>query len=848
MSSPKRQSLSKQLTRKVLLLSVIGVLGLGSTIVTTLSRQILSVQRQLEVANSVAAESFDLFFLRLQSDLTSVASTIEYSENVNQSLRDFLARHPGLQGIRFIDASGEVLAHRSTFSNRLHSADGLPNWLTTAPKVGEIAIGHVEHNGSQPYTEIVTPVTNEIGIPKGFLIARIDLTDLLDIAVDVRVGQTGYAYLVDKEGHVIALRSQHGGNTQLTLTELIGRTPQALASEPLSLHRSLDGALKFVTAKPLQVVPWHSVVEQPAAEALRPFSLVAILLIFNICVVFYLLHRVIQFTRDRISYPLGQLSQAVAEMQQGEALHSVKLRYDDELRDLAQLLSQITKENADFYDSLEAKVHQRTEELEISNQKAEAANRAKSEFLAHMSHELRTPLNAILGFSQLLQNDVNLSAQQSDSLEIINRSGEHLLALINNILEMSKIEAGQTQLIVTEFNLLSFLKSLSEMMRLKAITKELQLSFLYSPDLPSCIRADEGKLRQILLNLLANAIKFTCEGEVKLEVSSRVLDHEKHRYQLRFNVSDTGPGMDPDEMEELFAPFTQARSGRLSQQGTGLGLSISQRFAGLMDSQILVHSKVGQGSQFYFALDVTAVASQSIVELPYPAVIGLKPSPVPYRILVVDDQCESRVLMEQRLAGFGFELREVDSGEAAIKQQAEWLPHLVWMDIRLPGISGLEATQQIKQQPNPPTVIALTANAFKDDREQALASGCDDFVAKPCTNEEIWEILHDHLNLEYQYASEIETTPDATPEQSLSTQKIGIQQLQQTPKPWRDTLKQAAQSLSEPRISQVMAQIPQQQAELHTMVAKLVEDFRYDQLLEMLASCDSLHIGDVKQR
>ena len=206
---------------------------------------------------------------------------------------------------------------------------------------------------------------------------------------------------------------------------------------------------------------------------------------------------------------------------------------------------------------------------------------------------------------------------------------------------------------------------------------------------------------------------------------------------------------------------------------------------------------------------------------------------------MVEDQLESRILMEQRLHGLGFEVKDVDSGEAAVRQQAAWLPHLIWMDIRLPGMSGLEATQRIKQQPNPPIVIALTANAFNEDREQAIAAGCDDFVAKPCTDKAIWQILHHYLKLEYQYASEQYTELSASPGQVFADQQVGIQQLKKMPQPWREALKLAAQSLSSPRIAQVMEQLPQQQTELHSMVAKLVEDFRYDQLLEMLASCES---------
>ena len=376
-------------------------------------------------------------------------------------------------------------------------------------------------------------------------------------------------------------------------------------------------------------------------------------------------------------------------------------------------------------------------------------------------------------------------------------------------------------------------------MNLKAQAKHLELSFSLSPDLPQCIWADEGKLRQILLNLLVNAIKFTSHGAVKLEVSSRLLEPETLRYQLCFTVSDTGPGIAPNEVEELFSPFSQARLGTLSQQGTGLGLSISQRFVQLMGGEIRVCSEMGRGSQFRFAIEVTAVETQSMVDLSYPNPIGLIPSPVSYRILVVDDRFESRILMEQRLTDLGFDVKEAVSGEEAVQLQKSWLPHLVWMDILLPGISGLEATRQIKKHPDPPVVIALTANAFKEDRDEALAAGCDDFVAKPCSNQAIWQMLHDHLHLEYRYASTSDTEPIPLPGQDKLSRQAGIQQLQQMPLSVREALKQAARSLSEPRIAQVMEQIPQQKAELHFLVQQLVENFQYDQLLDIIDRCES---------
>ena len=840
MSVSQSQSLSKQLTRKVLLLSIIGVLGLGSTIAVTLSRQVLSIQRRLEGVNAIATESFDLFFLSLQSDLISIAGAIGHSNNIDQNLRDLLARHPELLEVRWLDQQGRLQKYRGKFSNRLIDNVRLPQWLAEKPAIGTTAIGPILYEAQQPYAEILTPVSTDIGLPQGFLIARIDLTDLWDRALDIKVGRTGYAYLSDAEEHVITYRNRQLTQVEATLTQLIGKSPPEILNESLSIHRGLNRQWVFASAQSLQVVPWYSIVEQPVTEALAPFTVPALLLLLIIGIVFYLLQRVLQFTQGRISRPLARLSQAVAEMQQGDAIAPLYFPHDDEFKELAQLLTQITRENSELYESLEAKVRKRTEELEISNQKAEAANRAKSEFLAHMSHELRTPLNAILGFSQLLQEGDNLSQNQTDNVDIINRSGEHLLGLINNILEMSKIEASQIDLGVTTFDFLQFLNTLREMMRLKAQAKQLELFFVLSPNLPRYINADEGKLRQILLNLIGNGIKFTSQGEVKLEVSSHKLDSETHGYKLCFTIRDTGPGMDPAELGNLFTPFTQTRTGQQSQQGTGLGLCISQQFAQLMGSEIMVESQLGQGSQFYFALNVTA-EEQEIAEQPGETVVGLQPSPIPYRLLVVDDQWEGRALMVQRLSGLGFEVKEVASGEEAIQQQQCWSPHLIWMDIRLPGISGLDATQQIKQQPNPPIIIALTANAFCEDREEAIAAGCDDFVAKPCTDLAIWQVLHHHLKLEYQYIS-VNSTDSAAPftTSTRSAYQIGLEQLRQMSPDWHEALKQAAQSLSEQRITRVIEKIPKQQVELHNMLTKLVADYRYDQLLEMIASSEQL--------
>jgi two-component system sensor histidine kinase/response regulator len=402
-----------------------------------------------------------------------------------------------------------------------------------------------------------------------------------------------------------------------------------------------------------------------------------------------------------------------------------------------------------------AQLQAQIQALATAKEQEATANQAKSEFLSYMSHELRTPLNAILGFTQILQREATpyLPAEQQQSVDIIGRSGEHLLSLINDILDMSKIEAGQMPLTEHGFNLHQLLETLKDMLCLRATSKGLALNFEYLENTPPHIYADEQKLRQILVNLLGNAIKFTQKGQVTCRVWAEFLDADSSAQpsetpiQLFISVEDTGPGIDADELDHLFEAFQQTRSATHTSEGTGLGLTISRRFAQMMGGKIGVVSEPNRGSTFTVRIPCLSVKPKRLVQPP-PAKRLPTVSQHPYRMLVTDDDATSRLLLTKFLSSMGFEIRQACNGQEAVQIWQQWQPDLIWMDIRMPLMDGCEATQHIRAlDPAKETVIiALTASAFEEQRQMMLTSGCQDFVRKPFKREELLDKIRQHLD------------------------------------------------------------------------------------------------------
>lgn len=395
-------------------------------------------------------------------------------------------------------------------------------------------------------------------------------------------------------------------------------------------------------------------------------------------------------------------------------------------------IKRIEGELRQYKDHLEEEVQQRTADLVLARDAAEAANIAKSTFLASMSHELRTPLNAILGFSSLLQRDERLNSEQRNNLDIINRSGSHLLTIINDVLEMSKIEAGRTQLVVTSFDLGVMVRDVTDMMEIRAREKGLHLLLDQASEFPRYIQADEARLRQILINLLGNAVKFTEQGGVTLRLGSRknAITH------LIIEVEDSGRGISAEDQKRLFQPFVQLGKQAGDNQGTGLGLSITRQFVQLMGGTIIVESTPGKGSLFRIELPLSEVKDEE-VNLPQTVgrgeVIGLAPDQPDFRILIVEDQHENQLLLTQLMQRVGFTAKVADNGEQAVKLFQSWQPHLIWMDRRMSGMDGLDATKLIRTLPGGKEVkiVAVTASAFVEERAELLAAGMDDFVRKP---------------------------------------------------------------------------------------------------------------------
>jgi two-component system sensor histidine kinase/response regulator len=474
---------------------------------------------------------------------------------------------------------------------------------------------------------------------------------------------------------------------------------------------------------------------------------------------------------------------------------------------------------------------QAEDELHQAKEAAEAASRAKSAFLANMSHELRTPLNAILGFSEFMARDPNLTSDQRENLGTIGRSGQHLLALINDVLEMSKIEAGRTMLNVGSLDLHLLLDDLEDMFRLRATDKGLELIFDRSPGVPRYIRTDEGKLRQVLINIVGNAVKFTEEGGVTLRVGSSGLPNS--RQQILFEVEDTGPGIAPEEMGGLFNPFVQTSSGQKSQEGTGLGLPISRQFISLMGGDISVSSALGRGSIFKF--DVKAeLADADEVAAKYPArrVIGLEPNQPAYRLLVVEDRDANRKLLVKLLSPLGFDVQEATNGREAIEAWEEWEPHLVFMDMRMPVMDGHEAIRLIKSttKGQATVVIALTASAFEEDRKIILSEGCDGFIRKPFREAEIFEVLSKHLGVRFLYEEGQGQMPQALQAES---EELSPEDLAAIPAEWVADLHRAATRADGDLVLGLIDLIRERDKPIADALASLARDFRFEAIMAL---------------
>lgn len=493
-------------------------------------------------------------------------------------------------------------------------------------------------------------------------------------------------------------------------------------------------------------------------------------------------------------------------------------------------------------------------ERKKAEEAAAAASLAKSQFVANMSHELRTPLNAILGFTQVMSRDSLLSHENIENLRIINRSGQHLLELINDVLDLSKIEAGIIGLDERSFDLYQLLDTLEEMFQIKAETKNLQLRFSVQPNVPQYIKTDEKKLRVCLINLLGNAIKFTpnCgsiwlraswqanQQPAKSEISPNSPSDESSF--ILFEVEDRGVGIATAEIDKLFEAFVQTEAGKQAADGTGLGLTITKKYVEIMGGDIEVDSVLGEGTCFKFNIRVLPATSSEITVATLQRAIALQPDQPVYRILAVDDNEENRVLLVKMLQPIGFEVREAENGLQAVELWESWHPDLIWLDTRMPVMDGFEAVRQIRAQEKPSerrtVIIALTASTFEEKKDEILVAGCDDFVRKPFQEQILFDKMASYLGVRYIY-QELTALPVGALRRYFVSEKpdsFFSPLLVEMPRSWVQELYDAVNDVDEDLAIQIVDRISESHPTLAEALKDLLADYRLDRIMDLTQS------------
>ena len=476
---------------------------------------------------------------------------------------------------------------------------------------------------------------------------------------------------------------------------------------------------------------------------------------------------------------------------------------------------------------LEARVAERTteiaekvRELEVSEARAQEASEAKGRFLAHMSHELRTPLNAILGFVQLMERTPARTKDDRDSLSVITRSGQHLLALINDVLSIAKIEAGQQSRHDAPFDLHRLVADLESLFSVRAEESGLNLEVRTAKGVPRYVTGDEGKIRQVLVNLLGNAFKFTQQGEVRLSLAT-----EGER--VSFAVDDSGPGLTPEEIAILAGPFAQTSRGKRAREGTGLGLAISRSFIALMGGELRIESTPGRGSRFSFTLPMPTVeAVEERVERG--RVLSLERSDRPPCILVAEDRAESRTFLVRLLRSVGFTVAEAANGREAVDAWRSVEPELILMDVQMPVMEGDVAAMEIRREEaasgrKRTVIVALTAGAFEHQKETLLARGCDDFVAKPFLEATIFEAIARNIGVTYRYEETVEARRAQSADLDLSV-------LATIDHGWLESLQTALGSGDVESANRLADEIETEHPPIAVAIRKMIRAYRLDDL------------------